>query len=85
MKQMHLIWILSATLTAGFGLPGCGEGGSGGSSAMQIAVIPKGTSHEFWKAVHAGAAARAAESDGKVEIIGCAVIALDGKAGNRCL
>ena len=57
MKQMHLIWILSATLTAGFGLPGCGEGGSGGSSAMQIAVIPKGTSHEFWKAVHAGAAA----------------------------
>ncbi len=35
--------------------PGCGEGGSGATSQRQVAVIPKGTSHEFWKAVHAGA------------------------------
>ena len=69
MKQVHVIWILSAALMASFGIPGCGEGGSGDAPAMQIAVIPKGTSHEFWKAVHAGAAARAAESDGRVEII----------------
>src|SRR5262245_39584283 len=27
----------------------------GGSGAIKIAVIPKGTTHEFWKAVHAGA------------------------------
>jgi ribose transport system substrate-binding protein len=27
----------------------------GGSSKTRIAVIPKGTTHEFWKAVHAGA------------------------------
>jgi ribose transport system substrate-binding protein len=40
-----------------------GEGGpAGGSSTtapskpLRIAVIPKGTTHEFWKAVHAGAA-----------------------------
>ena len=57
MKQVHVIWILSAALMASFGIPGCGEGGSGDAPAMQIAVIPKGTSHEFWKAVHAGAAA----------------------------
>lgn len=28
---------------------------SGSSGALKIAVIPKGTTHEFWKAVHAGA------------------------------
>jgi ribose transport system substrate-binding protein len=33
----------------------------------RIAVIPKGTTHEFWKSVHAGAAA-AAEEAGNVEI-----------------
>jgi ribose transport system substrate-binding protein len=31
--------------------PAAGEGGA----ALRIAVIPKGTTHEFWKAVHAGA------------------------------
>ena len=30
-------------------------GGSGKSSAITIAVVPKGTTHEFWKSVHAGA------------------------------
>ena len=38
-------------------LGGC-AGGSGGGSASgkrQIAVIPKGTSHDFWKSVHFGA------------------------------
>jgi ABC-type sugar transport system substrate-binding protein len=33
----------------------------------RIAVIPKGTTHEFWKSVHAGAA-RAAKEAGNVEI-----------------
>jgi ribose transport system substrate-binding protein len=33
----------------------------------RIAVIPKGTTHEFWKSVHAGAA-RAAREAGNVEI-----------------
>ena len=48
-------------------LAGCGQhnsaqtgssGGSpaaGGSGTLQIAVIPKGTSHEYWKSIHAGA------------------------------
>jgi ABC-type sugar transport system substrate-binding protein len=33
----------------------------------RIAVIPKGTTHEFWKSVHAGAA-KAAEEAGNIEI-----------------
>lgn len=45
---------------------GCarGEGKSGASSsagALTIAVVPKGTTHEFWKAIHAGALQAAQE------------------------
>jgi len=36
-----------------------GEGGK--PAALRIAVIPKGTTHEFWKSVHAGAAKAAGE------------------------
>src|SRR3954470_2637046 len=32
----------------------CSRGGSGGGK-LTIAVVPKGTTHEFWKSVHAGA------------------------------
>ncbi|HEX2716520.1 MAG TPA: substrate-binding domain-containing protein [Gemmatimonadaceae bacterium] len=41
---------------------GCGDGKSRGAAgsadttaALTIAVVPKGTSHEFWKSIHAGA------------------------------
>ncbi|MGC9450798.1 MAG: substrate-binding domain-containing protein [Oceanipulchritudo sp.] len=34
-----------------------GCGGGDGVTPMRIAVIPKGTTHSFWKAVHAGAVA----------------------------
>src|SRR5262245_43822200 len=46
------------------GLIACGRADSGGSGGpassaapgkLKIAVIPKGTTHEFWKSVHAGA------------------------------
>lgn len=33
-----------------------------GAKIRQIAVIPKGTTHDFWKAVHAGATKAAAET-----------------------
>ena len=26
----------------------------GGAGTLEIAVIPKGTSHEYWKSIHAG-------------------------------
>jgi ribose transport system substrate-binding protein len=41
-------------------VPACrraGSGGGPGAKRPRIAVIPMGTTHEFWKAVHAGAEA----------------------------
>jgi len=32
-----------------------GSAGGEAGAALRIAVIPKGTTHEFWKSVHAGA------------------------------
>jgi ribose transport system substrate-binding protein len=37
------------------------QAGEGGPAKLRIAVVPKGTTHEFWKAVHAGAAKAAKE------------------------
>src|SRR5262245_53035762 len=34
-----------------------------GGKRLKIAVIPKGTTHEFWKSVHAGAVKAAKELD----------------------
>lgn len=45
---------------------GGASAGAGGKS-YKIAVIPKGTTHEFWKSVHAGAE-KAAKEFGNVEI-----------------
>jgi len=36
---------------------------SDGSARLRIAVVPKGTTHEFWKSVHAGAVKAARELD----------------------
>src|SRR5947208_3795019 len=50
----------------------CKRAGSGNSKKLTIAVIPKGTSHEFWKSIHAGSikAARELSAPGaEVEII----------------
>ena len=45
------------------------DGGAGASGKnLRIAVIPKGTSHEFWKSVHYGAQ-QAANEIGNVEIV----------------
>ncbi len=38
-----------------------GSANSTGGGSLRLAVIPKGTTHEFWKAVHAGADAAATE------------------------
>ena len=47
---------------------GCGKAASDGPQTLRIAVIPKGTTHEFWKSVHAGAE-QAAQELGNVEIL----------------
>ncbi len=47
---------------------GCGSGGGGASDGtISIAVIPMGTTHEYWKSIHAGAEKAAKELS--VEIV----------------
>ncbi|MBI3849280.1 MAG: substrate-binding domain-containing protein [Verrucomicrobia bacterium] len=62
---LHLI-LCSALFT----LSGCGK--KTDEKSYTIAVIPKGTTHEFWKSIHAGAVKAQRELDAKgvkVEII----------------
>ncbi len=55
-----LIDCLLATFLLGF--THCGGGGSESSGGkLSIAVIPMGTTHEYWKSIHAGARKAAAE------------------------
>jgi ribose transport system substrate-binding protein len=50
-----LAWVLVLSATAA--VPACrGKGGGPSEKPLEIAVIPKGTTHEFWKAIHSGAA-----------------------------
>ncbi|MDA1214063.1 MAG: substrate-binding domain-containing protein [Planctomycetota bacterium] len=80
MKRWAVVLILCALVGCGssFSEPSPTDGGSSASKASavkddinktyRIAVIPKGTSHEFWKSVHAGAE-KAAKEFGNVEIL----------------
>jgi len=57
---------LIAGLCATLAMSACGKNPtepsrSGAAKTLQIAVIPKGTTHEFWKSIHAGAARAARE------------------------
>jgi ribose transport system substrate-binding protein len=52
---------------------GCGSsdktattGGEQGNAKLKIAVIPKGTTHEFWKSIHAGAQDAATEMGAEI-------------------
>jgi ribose transport system substrate-binding protein len=50
-------------LGAALAFTACAKEASGprGAKTLSIAVIPKGTTHEFWKSIHAGAARAARE------------------------
>ena len=52
MRRVILLFVALAALN----LSGCGKPNGGGTGArkLTIAVIPKGTTHEFWKSIHAG-------------------------------
>jgi ribose transport system substrate-binding protein len=55
-----------------FAAVSCNRSGSKTAKKLTIAVIPKGTSHEFWKSIHAGSikAARELSSQGtEVDVI----------------
>jgi ribose transport system substrate-binding protein len=55
MRRRELLALLAMTAAA------CGGGGNGDS--LHIAVIPKGTTHEFWQSIHAGAIKAVRELD----------------------
>jgi ribose transport system substrate-binding protein len=62
-NRRRLIGILAALLMAA-----CHGGKSAGADKkLRIAVVPKGTTHEFWKSIHAGAVKASRELD--VEVI----------------
>ena len=68
MQRRTFLWALG-TLAPALLLPlGCSKGGAGAAGGkLRIAVIPKGTTHEFWKTVHAGAVKASRETG--VEIV----------------
>ena len=79
--------LLSFALVLAPLIAGCGStaddkprGNSSGAAGYRIAVIPKGTSHEFWKSVHAGAE-KAAQEAGNVEILWKGPIQEDDREG----
>ena len=53
---MHRLITALVVLPLVAGMLGCGgKGSSSSSNRPVVAVIPKGTTHEFWKSIHAGA------------------------------
>ena len=68
MKQAFALSILLITSLAVYGCSQSGVAPRNTGKAVTLAVIPKGTSHEFWKSVHYGAE-KAAKELGNVEII----------------
>ncbi|HEY2973230.1 MAG TPA: substrate-binding domain-containing protein [Pyrinomonadaceae bacterium] len=76
MRRMLVLLIVLSVI--GFGTLSCSKtGGPGGSipgskKKLTVAVIPKGTTHEFWKSIHAGSlkAARELSAQGtEIEVI----------------
>jgi ribose transport system substrate-binding protein len=69
-KLLTLLVVLTAMLAASCNK--AGAPGNDGKNKLTIAVIPKGTTHEFWKSIHAGSLKAAGEftSQGtQVEVI----------------
>ena len=67
-RRAGMTLLAGLLLVAGLNSSGCGGRDSAVESDRRtIAVIPKGTTHEFWKSIHAGAVKAARELD--VDII----------------
>lgn len=67
MLRRSILFLLTVLFAAGCSRAGSNTSEGSGPPRLQIAVIPKGTTHEFWKSVHAGAVKAAREMD--VDII----------------
>src|SRR6266480_4019434 len=71
MRKMISIFAVCIAVAV-FGCNRSGPKGAGAGKKLTIAVIPKGTSHEFWKSIHAGSikAARELSTQGsEVQVI----------------
>ncbi len=55
MKKLFGCVLLACIVASAAGCGKSGEKKAGEGKKITIAVIPKGTTHEFWKAIHAGA------------------------------
>ena len=66
MRQLQLL-LLACLAPLALSLTDCAEKPAANEKSTVIAVIPKGTTHEFWKSVHAGA--REASAELKIEIV----------------
>jgi ribose transport system substrate-binding protein len=60
--KRHIAALLLVAVFSGM-LGACGKQGETRSQKITIAVIPKGTTHEFWKSIHAGAVKASQELD----------------------
>jgi len=76
MRRMFVLLIALGAITVGTlscsKSSGPGSSATGGKNKLTIAVIPKGTTHEFWKSIHAGTlkAARELSAQGTdIEVI----------------
>jgi ribose transport system substrate-binding protein len=72
MRRMLLLAVASLVGIVNFGCTSPGGTTTNGKKRLTIAVIPKGTTHEFWKSIHAGsikAARELSSTDSEVEII----------------
>lgn len=68
MRKFSLCLVLTVLLASGCGKPESDkqEGKTEKDKTPTIAVIPKGTTHEYWKSVHAGAKKAAEEMNVKI-------------------
>ena len=71
---MTIQWRFLLLALCGLWLAGCGSENAAkeGDGTLRIAVIPKGTTHEFWRSIHAGAvkAEKELNAEGKkIEVI----------------
>lgn len=67
MQKLFMLCLLIA-LPCAIGCNGTSEPAAKDNDKITVAVIPKGTLHDFWKSIHAGAE-KAAKELGNVEII----------------
>ena len=65
MKPTTILTFAAAVLLAG-----CNKSASSGSGQLRVAVIPKGTTHIYWKSVEAGAKKAADELGVKMTFVG---------------